>query len=324
MSQTLCVLEPNLTGLNAAGWAVLAAAQQLVQPITVLVVGEACEALAAQVATVTGVNLVQVFEDPALAHPLAEQLTPLLAEYSAQMSHVVMAATTFGKNLLPRLAALLDASPISDVLAIEAADQFVRPMYAGNVQVTVTSSQPQQLLSVRVSAFAKAAGQLQQAPEQAAAEINVLDIELPSVKSRFVAYQSPTLARPALSEATVVLTGGRGFGSAENFEQLEQLATRIGAAVGATRAAVDAGYVPNDYQVGQTGQVVAPDLYIAFGVSGAIQHVAGMSDSRVVVAINQDPDAPIFSVANYGLVMDLFEALAQFDQALGTVTDGSD
>jgi electron transfer flavoprotein alpha subunit len=280
--------------------------------VDVLVAGQDCRAAADAAAAVAGVGRVFLAEDAALEHSLAESLAPLIAARAEGYSHVLAPATTFGKNVLPRAAALMDVQQISDISAVLNAATFVRPIYAGNALATVRSNDPVKLITVRTTAFEPAAtggGNATVEPVDAAA---AADIGL----SRFLGQDLTTSERPELTTAKIVISGGRGMQAGENFAMLERIADKLGAAVGASRAAVDAGYVPNDYQVGQTGKVVAPDLYIAVGISGAIQHLAGMKDSKVIVAINKDEEAPIFQVADYGLVADLFQALPELEEEL--------
>jgi electron transfer flavoprotein alpha subunit len=248
---------------------------------------------------------VWVGDSLSLAHPLAEQYAPILAELAKAYTHVIFPATTFGKNIMPRLGALLDVQPISEITHIISPDTFERPIYAGNAILTVQSSDKIKLISVRATAFDKYAAS--NAENKSSEIVNISSQISDYALSIFKALDTPALTRPELTAAKIVVSGGRGLKNKENFILIEQLADILGAAVGATRAAVDAGFVPNDYQVGQTGKIVAPVLYIAIGISGAIQHIAGMKDSKIIVAINKDPDAPIFKVADYGLVGDLFE-----------------
>jgi electron transfer flavoprotein alpha subunit len=273
--------------------------------VAVLVAGDGCRAVAEAAAKVAGVSKVLVADSPVYAHPLAENLTPLVVGLAADYSHVLAPAMTSGKNLMPRVAALLDVAMLSDVSGVESEDTFIRPVYAGNAMATVQSGDAVKVVTVRGTAFEAAPA------EGGSASIeDVAAAEDPGLSS-FVGQELTKSERPELTSASVVVSGGRGMGSGENFHLVEAVADKLGAAVGASRAAVDAGYVPNDYQVGQTGKVVAPDLYIAVGISGAIQHLAGMKDSKVIVAINKDEEAPIFQVADYGLVADLFQALPE-------------
>ena len=276
----------------------------------VLVAGKDCAAVAEAAAKVAGVTKVLVADSAEYAHGLAENIAPLLVKLAPGYSHVVATATTFGKNFMPRVAALLDVQQISEVLAIKSADSFVRPIYAGNALATVQSSDKIKVLTVRSTAFEAAA------MTGGNAAIEAISAAGDAGLSRFVGQALSSSERPELASAKIVVSGGRGMQNGENFVLLEGIADLLGAAVGASRAAVDAGFVPNDYQVGQTGKVVAPDLYIAVGISGAIQHLAGMKDSKVIVAINKDEEAPIFSVADYGLVADLFKAVPELQAEL--------
>ena len=270
-----------------------------------LVVGEGVAAAAAAAARLPGVARVLVADAPVLAHGLAEPVAALLVGLAPGYSHLLAAATAEGKNVMPRVAALLDVQSVSEVAAIEGPATFVRPIYAGNALATVESADQKQVLTVRAASFDPVAAEGGSAPIEPVAVG-----ELPA-PVRYVGSELTRSARPELTAARVVISGGRGMGSAENFRLLEPIADKLGAAVGASRAAVDAGYVTNDFQVGQTGKIVAPELYIAVGISGAIQHLAGMKDSKVIVAINKDEEAPIFQVADYGLVADLFKALPE-------------
>ncbi len=280
------------------------AAKQLGADITVLVAGHNVSAISAEAAKMSGVSKVVVAEAPALDHALPENLAPLVADMAKGFTHILAPATAFGKNLLPRVAGLLDVQPISDVIAILSPDTFKRPVYAGNAIATVQSADAIKLLTIRTTAF-------DMTTMDGAASVENQTVTVTAGSTKFVGAELTVSARPELTAATIVVSGGRALGAAESFKLIETLADKIGAAVGASRAAVDAGYAPNDCQVGQTGKIVAPSLYIAVGISGAIQHLAGMKDSKVIVAINKDPDAPIFQVADYGLVADLFEAVPE-------------
>ncbi|MCK8517260.1 FAD-binding protein [Methylonatrum kenyense] len=308
---SLILAEHDNHSLNDVTRVAVTAAGQLGEAVHVLVAGQACRAVADQAAKIEGVDKVLLTEAAHYAEPLAENLAALLQTVVTDAySHVLAAATTTGKNVMPRLAGLLDVAQVSDIMAVKSPDTFVRPIYAGNALATVQAGDPVKVLTVRGTAFDKAPA------EGGSATIEELAPAADAGLSRFVSRELTESDRPELTAARVVVSGGRGLGSAENFRILEALADRLGAAVGASRAAVDAGYVPNDYQVGQTGKVVAPELYIAVGISGAIQHWAGMSGSKVIVAINKDEDAPIFQVADYGLVADLFEVVPQLTEKL--------
>ncbi|MGR7920230.1 electron transfer flavoprotein subunit alpha/FixB family protein [Zobellella denitrificans] len=306
----LIVAEHDNRILKAATLNTVAAARQLGGELIVLVAGQDCRAVAEAAARVEGVARVWLADHAAYAHQLAENLAPLVAELGRDCSHLLAPASTGGKNLLPRVAALLGVGQLSDIISVEGADTFRRPIYAGNAIATVRSLDPIKVLTVRTSAFAAVAGAGGSALIE---EVNsVHDTGL----SRFVSEQLSVSERPELGDARVVVSGGRGLGKAEHFALIEALADKLGAAIGASRAAVDAGFVANDRQVGQTGKIVAPELYIAVGISGAIQHLAGMKESRVIVAINKDEDAAIFRIADYGLVADLFEALPRLTAQL--------
>ena len=278
---------------------------------TALVLGDGCENIAEQAARVSGVGRVLLLESPALANRFAENAAPVVAEVAREFSHVVMAAGAFARDVLPRAAALEDSQPLADVISVLDSETFVRPIYAGNARATVKMSDAIKFWSARTTAFAPA-HKIESAAPIERLEREVAESGLAVLKEK----RAGGGERPDLSSARIVISGGRGVGSAEGFEILERIADKLGAAVGASRAAVDAGYVTNDYQVGQTGKIVAPDLYVAVGISGAIQHLAGMKDSKVIVAINKDADAPIFDLADYGLVADLNEALAELEKAL--------
>ncbi|GEO80991.1 electron transfer flavoprotein subunit alpha/FixB family protein [Pararhodospirillum oryzae] len=287
------------------------AAAALGGEVHVLVAGSEATAVAQAAAAIAGVTKVLLADAPALAHPVAEVVAPLIVAQAPGYTHVLAPATTFGKNVMPRVAALLDVAQISEVVAVVGPDTFVRPIYAGNALATVQSADALKVMTVRATAFDPAAA------SGGAAVIEAVSVpELPAGLVTYVGQELSVSERPELTSARVIVSGGRGLGSKENFALLETLADTLGAAVGASRAAVDAGYVPNDYQVGQTGKIVAPDLYVAVGISGAIQHLAGMKDSKVIVAINKDEEAPIFQVADYGLVADLFQVVPELSQAL--------
>ena len=306
----LVIAEHNNLSLNAVTGSVIRAAGLIDPEIHVLVAGTGCEAVAAAAGQYQGVTKVLLADNLVYEHQLPETLTGLLLSISDDYVAILAAATTSGKNLLPRIAALLDVGQISDIVGVHSANTFVRPIYAGNALATVESSDSIKIITVRTSAFDEAG------KGEANVLIEPLDQVITQDKSQFVSENLSTSERPELAGAAIVVSGGRGLGSAENFQLLEKLADKLGAAVGASRAAVDAGYVGNDLQVGQTGKIVAPDLYIAVGISGAIQHLAGMKDSKVIVAINNDADAPIFQVADYGLVADLFQVLPELEALL--------
>ena len=279
-------------------------------PVDILVVGVGAKAAADAATKIAGVNKVLLADNAAYGHGLAENVAPLIVKLAANYGHVLASSTTFGKNVMPRVAALLDVAQISDIVAVGGPDTFVRPIYAGNAMATVQSKDKVKVITVRGTAFPPAAATGGSAAVEAVAEA------ADAGQSKFLRQEVQRSERPELTSAKVIVSGGRGMGSGENFKILEALADKLGAAVGASRAAVDAGFVPNDYQVGQTGKVVAPDLYIAVGISGAIQHLAGMKDSKVIVAINKDEEAPIFQVADYGLVGDLFKLIPELTAAL--------
>ncbi|MDF3917646.1 FAD-binding protein [Salinicola salarius] len=307
---SILVLAEHHEGRLSAGTAhVVGAAQAIGGDIDILVAGENVAAIAEAAAKLDGVSRVRVADDAAYAHQLAEPLADLLVQLAGGYSHVLAAASTDGKNVLPRVAALKDVSQISEILSVESADTFKRPIYAGNAIATVQSSDPLKVITVRTTAFDPVS-------EGGAATIEPVDAVVSNALSRFIGEELAQNERPELGGARVVISGGRGMGNGDNFKLLNGIADKLGAAIGASRAAVDAGFVPNDMQVGQTGKIVAPELYIAVGISGAIQHLAGMKDSKVIVAINKDDEAPIFQVADYGLVGDLFEILPELEQKL--------
>ena len=309
----LLVAEHDNAALNPATARALTAARALSDEVDVLVAGKDCRAVADAAARLEGVRRVLLAEGDSLAHHLAENMEALIVPLMEGYTHMLVPATTTGKNFAPRVAARLDVMQLSDIIEVIDADTFKRPIYAGNAIETVRSKDARKIVTVRTTAFAAT-------PEgEAAAPIEEIAAPEPSPLVEFVSRELTQSDRPELTQARVVISGGRGMGSKEAFEMLERIARKLNAAVGASRAAVDAGYVPNDYQVGQTGKVVAPELYIAVGISGAIQHLAGMKDSKVIVAINKDEKAPIFQVADYGLVADLFEALPELEKELDRV-----
>ena len=308
----LVIAEHDNASLKASTLNTITAAQKIGGDIHVLVAGSGCGAAAEAAAKIAGVAKVRVADAAHYGDHTAENLAALVVAHAGEYSHIAAPATAFGKNFMPRVSALLDAAQISDVVGVESADTFVRPIYAGNALATVQSADAVKLLTVRSAAFDAAAA------TGGSAAVEAIGAEADLGLTKLVGRELTVSARPELGAAKIIVSGGRGLGSGENYHKvLEPLADKLGAALGASRAAVDAGYVPNDYQVGQTGKVVAPELYIAVGISGAIQHLAGMKDSKVIVAINKDPDAPIFSVADYGLVGDLFELVPQLTGAIG-------
>ncbi|TNF34346.1 MAG: electron transfer flavoprotein subunit alpha/FixB family protein [Gammaproteobacteria bacterium] len=306
----LVVAEHDNKALKGATLNTVAAAKAIGGDIAVLVAGAGCAAVAEAAAKVAGVSKVLVADNAAYANQLAENMGTLVAEVGKGYSHVLAPATTSGKNFMPRVAALLDVAQISEIIAVESADTFKRPIYAGNVIATVKSADAIKVITVRTTGFDAVAA------EGGSAAVEAVSGPADAGLSSFVGEELAKSDRPELTSAKIVVSGGRGMQNGDNFEMLYKVADKLGAAVGASRAAVDAGFVPNDMQVGQTGKIVAPDLYIAVGISGAIQHLAGMKDSKVIVAINKDEDAPIFQVADYGLVADLFEAVPALEKLL--------
>ena len=304
----LVYAEHDNSSLKAATLNAVAAAQKIGGDIAVLVAGAGCGAVAEQAAKVAGVSKVLLADNAAYGHQLAENIAALVAEVGKGYSHILAAATTTGKNFLPRVAALLDVQMISEISGVVSPTSFQRPIYAGNAIATVESSQSVNVLSVRATAFDAVAA------EGGSASVETVGTATDAGVSSFVGEELAKSDRPELTAAKIVISGGRGMQNGDNFEMLYKVADKLGAAVGASRAAVDAGFVPNDMQVGQTGKIVAPELYVAVGISGAIQHLAGMKDSKVIVAINKDEEAPIFQVADYGLVADLFEAVPALEK----------
>lgn len=307
----LVIAEHDNATLSSATLNTVTAASQLGGDVDILVAGSGCAAVADEAAKVAGVSKVLCADSPEYANAIAENVAPLIVKLASGYSHVLAPATTTGKNTMPRAAALLDVQQVSEITEIVSDDTYVRPIYAGNAMATVQSSDAIKLITIRMTAFEAAAA------EGGSASIEAVDGTGDNGKSSFVGQEVSSSDRPELTTARIVISGGRGMKSGDNFPMLEAVADKLNAAVGASRAAVDAGYVPNDHQVGQTGKVVAPDLYIAVGISGAIQHLAGMKDSKVIVAINNDAEAPIFQVADYGLVADLFDAIPELNKELG-------
>ena len=296
---------------GAATLNAVSAAQQIGGDIHLLVAGDTSGTIATEASAIAGVAKVLVADGAEYAHGLAENLAPLICDLASQYSHILAPATTTGKNIMPRVAALLDVMQISDIIKIDDANTFQRPVYAGNALSTVRSDEATKIITVRSTAFEAAPA------EGGSAAIETIGNNGDSGLSSYVKSELSSSERPELTSAPIVISGGRGMQDGANFAMLEKVADKLGAAVGASRAAVDAGFVPNDYQVGQTGKVVAPDLYVAVGISGAIQHLAGMKDSKVIVAINKDDEAPIFQVADFGLVADLFDAVPELEKELG-------
>src|SRR4051812_19676336 len=308
--KTLVWVEHDNSSVKDATLAVVTAASQLGE-VHLLVAGSGCQAVADQAAGIAGVGKVHLADDASLGHALAENVAPLIVGLMADHDAVLFPATSNGKNIAPRVAALLDVMQISDVLSVETADTFTRPIYAGNAIATVKSKDAKKILTVRTTAFEKAAA------DGGSATVEQADAAGDPGNSQFVSLDASESERPELTSAKVIVSGGRALGSSDQFHALiDPLADKLGAAVGASRAAVDAGYAPNDYQVGQTGKIVAPQVYIAIGISGAIQHLAGMKDSKTIVAINKDEEAPIFQVADIGLVGDLFKIVPELTEKL--------
>jgi electron transfer flavoprotein alpha subunit len=306
----LVIAEHNNQHLNPASLSALSAATQLGDSIDLLIAGHNCQTVADQASNIPVLNRVFIADNTVYKHFLAENMAPLVADIADGYSHILATATTTAKNIMPRVAALLDVQAISDISAVISEDTFKRPIYAGNLIATVQSLDSVKVITVRGTAFESVSA------EGGSATIEAIDLAQDKGVSVFVSEQLAQTDRPELTAASIVISGGRGMASSDNFDMLYKIADKLGAAVGASRAAVDADFVPNDMQVGQTGKIVAPDLYIAVGISGAIQHLAGMKDSKVIVAINKDEEAPIFSVADYGLVADLFTALPELESKL--------
>ena len=308
----LVIAEHDNDEVRTATLNAVTAAGEIDTDIDLLVAGSGCAGVADECSSIQGVTRILLADDPVYEHDLPENLSPLVQSLAERYSHVLAPASTFGKSLLPRVAARLDVQQISDISDIESADTFVRPIYAGNALATVQSTDSVKLITIRTTAFDAAP------TEGGNAAIEKIEAVACPALAEFLGQELTPSERPELTSAGIVISGGRGMQSGDNFAMLERIADKLGAAVGASRAAVDAGYVPNDYQVGQTGKVVAPNLYIAVGISGAIQHLAGMKDSKVIVAINKDEEAPIFQIADYGWVADLFTAIPELEAALDT------
>ena len=313
----LVIAEHNNTEIQASTLNTVTAAAELsghgAGEIVMLVAGSGCAAAADAAAKIAGVSKVLLADDAAQAHALAENMTSLVVAVAGDYSHILAPASTFGKNFMPCVAALLDVQQVSEISAVVDGETFVRPIYAGNAMATVKSADATKVITVRTTTFDPAPA------EGGSGTVEPVDAGSDSGRSRFIEISESSGDRPELTTARVIISGGRGMGSGESFNLIEPIADKLGAAMGASRAAVDAGFVPNDWQVGQTGKVVAPELYIAIGISGAIQHLAGMKDSKVIVAINKDEEAPIFQVADYGLVADLFQALPELDAELAKI-----
>ncbi len=306
----LVIAEHDNKALKPVTLNVLAAAKEIGGDIDLLVAGSDCKAVADEAAKVGGVRKVLLADHEAYGHQLAENLAALVADVGAEYDYLLAGHTTMGRNFMPRVAALLDVAQISDITAVDSADTFARPVYAGSAIATVKSTDAKRVITVRGTGFDPVPA------DGGSAEVESVDAVHDLGLSTFISEEIAKSERPELTAASIVISGGRGMASSENFKLLEGIADKLGAAIGASRAAVDSGFVPNDMQVGQTGKIVAPDLYIAVGISGAIQHLAGMKDSKVIVAINKDEDAPIFQVADYGLVADLFEALPELEKQI--------
>ena len=306
----LVIVEHDNNEIGAATLHAVTAATEIGGDVDLLVAGENCGAVAEAAAKIAGVSTVKVADDAKFGHQLAENLATLIVELASGYSHILASATTFGKNVMPRAAALLDVAQISDITDVVSADTFIRPIYAGNALATVQSADAIKVITVRTIKFEAAAA------EGGSASVEQIGGGSDTGLSSWISQAVSDSDQVDLSSAKIVVSGGRGMQSGDNFSMLHSVADKLGAAVGASRAAVDSGFVPNEFQVGQTGKVIAPDLYIAVGISGAIQHLAGMKESKVIVAINNDSEAPIFQVADYGLVADLFEAVPELDAAL--------
>ncbi len=306
----LVLAEHNNKDLKSSTLSTINAASKIDENIDVLVVGSSCDNVTKKLQNVKNIKKVLVVDDLKYENPIAENISQIILSVAENYTHILAPASTFGKNIMPRVAVILDVAQISDIIKVENTDTFVRPIYAGNALATVQSTDSKKIITVRPTSFDTVS------TEGGNAEIEKLDLEIENSNVQFVGREETKSDRPELGSARIVISGGRGLGSAENFSLLNEIADKLNAAIGASRAAVDAGYISNDSQVGQTGKVVVPDLYIAVGISGAIQHLAGMKESKIIVAINKDEEAPIFNVSDYGLQADLFEALPQLSAEL--------
>ena len=306
----LVLAEHNNKDLKSSTLSTINAASKIDENIDVLVVGSSCDNVTKKLKNVKNIKKVLVVDDLKYENPIAENISQIILSVAENYTHILAPASTFGKNIMPRVAVILDVAQISDIIKVENTDTFVRPIYAGNALATVQSTDSKKIITVRPTSFDTVS------TEGGNAEIEKLDLEIENSNVQFVGREETKSDRPELGSARIVISGGRGLGSAENFSLLNEIADKLNAAIGASRAAVDAGYISNDSQVGQTGKVVVPDLYIAVGISGAIQHLAGMKESKIIVAINKDEEAPIFNVSDYGLQADLFEALPQLSAEL--------
>jgi len=306
----LVLAEHNNKDLKSSTLSTINAASKIDENIDVLVVGSSCDNVTKKLQNVKNIKKVLVVDDLKYENPIAENISQIILSVAENYTHILAPASTFGKNIMPRVAVILDVAQISDIIKVENTDTFVRPIYAGNALATVQSTDSKKIITVRPTSFDTVS------TEGGNAEIEKLDLEIENSNVQFVGREETKSDRPELGSARIVISGGRGLGSAENFSLLNEIADKLNAAIGASRAAVDAGYISNDHQVGQTGKVVVPDLYIAVGISGAIQHLAGMKESKIIVAINKDGEAPIFSIADYGLEADLFDALPKFLEEL--------
>ena len=314
IARSMIIAEHDGLQISPATLSVITAARELSDHLTLLIIGDGCKTLVEQASRISHVQKILLADAPCYAHLLAENISALVVKLAPDFDYILAPATSFGKDILPRVAGLLNVAQISDVIRIISPDTFVRPMYAGSILATVQSHDSLKLLTIRMTAYAAASFQ-----NKHTAVIETIDTQIASTNTQWISHQKTEQKRPELMTAHIIVAGGRGLNSAENFKLLEKIADYLHAAIGASRAAVDAGFAPNNWQIGQTGKIVAPELYIAVGISGAIQHVAGIKDSKVIVAINQDPNANIFQIADYGLVGDLFQILPEMEKLLGSM-----